>query len=166
MQAATECQAFSKVTFSGNQRSQFTSPHILQLSFMSLPSCSSEQPLLVVFYLAATFDVSAPNCICLISPVNLLPACRSSKQQHFCAVCEHFRNISWALLGELHLSPSSLPESSAHTKNSLFVEICPKERDTGGKGRDAPLPKCLSCELAGKVNPEPSRAHYIPHTIP
>jgi len=34
-------------------------------------------------------------------------------------------------MGKLQLNrrPSSLPESSAHTKNSLFVEICHKERD-------------------------------------
>lgn len=69
----------------------------LQLPLMSLPSCSSEQPLLVVFYfggahLAATFSIiSAQNCTHLISRVNLLPVCRSSKQQHFCVVHEHFR---------------------------------------------------------------------------
>lgn len=92
----TKHQFFSKVKFLSNQRSQFSSSHILQLSFMSLPSCSSEQPLLVVFYfggarLAATFSISPQNCSHLISHVNLLTVCRSSKQQHFCVAHEHFR---------------------------------------------------------------------------
>lgn len=96
LQAPTKHQFFSKVKFLSNQRSQFSSSHILQLSFMSLPSCSSEQPLLVVFYfggarLGATFSISPQNCSHLISHVNLLTVCRSSKQQHFCVAHEHFR---------------------------------------------------------------------------
>lgn len=96
LQAPTKYQVFSKVKFISSQRSQFTSTHILQLSFMSLPSCSSKQPLLVVFYfggahLAATFCISPQNCTHLISQVSLLTVCRSSKQQHFCVVHEHFR---------------------------------------------------------------------------
>lgn len=96
LQAPSTRQVVSKVKFLSNQRSQFTSRHTLQLPFMSLPSCSSKQPLLVVLYfggahLAATFGISPQNCPRLIPHVNLLAVCRSSKQQHFCAAQKHFR---------------------------------------------------------------------------
>lgn len=125
----------SKVKFLSNQRSRFPSRHTLQLPFMSLPGCSSKQPLLVVLYfggahLAATFGISPQNCPHLIPHVNLLAVCRSSKQQHFCAAQKHFRTSAGHCGEKLHPNhrPLSLPQSSAHTKNSLFVEICPEER--------------------------------------
>lgn len=69
----------SEEKFLSNQRNQFTSRHILQLSFMPLPSCSSKQPLLDVFYfcgahLAAAISISPQNYTHLISHVNLLTA--------------------------------------------------------------------------------------------
>lgn len=139
----------SKVKFF--QRSQFTSRHTLQLPFMSLPSCSSKQPLLVVLYfggahLAATFGVSPQNCTHLIPHVNLLAVCRSSKQQHFCAAQKHFRTSAG------HCGESCIPTtgpSAFHrvqlTQRTRFSLKSALKREAGEKEQDPPLPKCLTC---------------------
>lgn len=103
---------------------------------MPLPSCSSKQPLLVVFYfcgahLAATFSISPQNYTHLISHVNLLTVCRSSKQQHLYIVHEHFITHLLGTDGKAASEPQALKSSrefNSH-KNSLYVEICPKEKD-------------------------------------
>jgi len=103
-----------------NQRSQFTSHHIFQLSFMPLPSCSSKHPLLVLFYfhgahLAAAFSISPQNYTHLISHVNLLPVCRGSKQQHSYVFHKHFKTHLLGTDGKVAFEPQALSSSREHS---------------------------------------------------
>lgn len=99
-----------------NQKSQFTSHHILQLSFMPLPSCSGKHPLLGLFYfhgahLAAAFSISPQNYTHLISHVNLLTVCRGSEQQHSYVFHEHFTAHLLGTDGKVASEPQALNSS-------------------------------------------------------
>lgn len=116
----------SEEKFLSNQRNQFTSHHILQLSFMPLPSCSSKQPLLVVFYfcgahLAAAISISPQNYTHLISHVNLLTVCRSSKQQRFYIVHEHFITHLLGTDGKVASEPQALKSSREFSSYKEFI---------------------------------------------
>lgn len=112
-----------------------------------LPSCCSQQPLLVVFYfggahLAATFSISPQNCTHLISHVTLLTVCRSSKQQHFYVAHEHFRTSAghcWESC--IWTTGPWVFQRAQLIQRTHFLLKSALKRETGEREQDSPLPR-------------------------